>query len=121
MNKVKIVNDAPCAFGTKVYINDKKISGVTKASFKVGMDEVPTFTFETVSVPDIEMFGDVQFKFTPKTIQDSTKVLLYSINADKEIYNAFLASITSALKELPREPDLEDVAKAVADRIIGKD
>ncbi|MFQ9515309.1 MAG: hypothetical protein ACLRZ9_05725 [Eubacterium sp.] len=121
MNKVKIVNDQPCALGTKIYINDEKISGIAKASFKVGIDELPTFTFETVSIPDIETLGNVKFKFVPETIQDSTKVLLHSLNADKELYNAFLASITSALKELPRESDLEDVAKAVADRIIGKD
>lgn len=38
---------------------------------------------------------------------------------DSEIYKDFLSSIESALKELPRESDLNDVARKVADRIIG--
>lgn len=39
-----------------------------------------------------------------------------SQNAD--LYDTLVSSIASALKELPRESNLEDVAKAVADRII---
>lgn len=35
------------------------------------------------------------------------------------MYDAFVAIIEIALKELPRESDLKDAARAVANRIIG--
>lgn len=38
---------------------------------------------------------------------------------DDVLYGAFVASIEGALKELLRESDSEDVAKAVANRIMG--
>lgn len=40
--------------------------------------------------------------------------------SDKGLYNAFVSSIASALKEIPAGTGLYDVAEAVADRIIGK-
>lgn len=39
-----------------------------------------------------------------------------SQNAD--LYDTLVSNIASTLKELPKESNLEDVAKAVADRII---
>lgn len=43
--------------------------------------------------------------------------------SDKEsdFRKAFEASVASVLKELPRESDLEDVARKIADRIAGCD
>lgn len=38
---------------------------------------------------------------------------------DKILYDAFVASIESALKEVPAGTGLYDVAKSVSDRIIG--
>lgn len=40
---------------------------------------------------------------------------------DKELYNSLVASISSALKEIPAGTGLYNVAEAVADRIIGKE
>lgn len=57
-------------------------------------------------------------------IQENTglfRKLQSTLIEDKDLYDAFVASTANALKELPRESDLEDVAKAVADRIIGKE
>lgn len=54
-------------------------------------------------------------------VKGAVKIVRDNLIEDKELYDAFLASIASALKELPRESDLEDVAKLVADRVIGKD
>lgn len=51
-----------------------------------------------------------------KPITELRNQLLY----DKELYNAFVASIASALKEIPEGTGLYDVAEAVADRIIGR-
>lgn len=47
------------------------------------------------------------------------KKLQSALIEDEVLYDAFFASIEGALKELLRESDLEDVAGAVADRIMG--
>lgn len=43
------------------------------------------------------------------------------LTEDKVLYDAFVASIASALKEVPAGTGLYDVAQAVADRIIGRE
>lgn len=40
---------------------------------------------------------------------------------DKVLYSAFVASIESAIKELPRYIDRECAARKIADRIIGRE
>lgn len=58
------------------------------------------------------------------TVQENTELfrkLQSALTEDKVLYDAFVASIESALKELPRESDLKDVAQTVADRIIGRE
>lgn len=58
------------------------------------------------------------------TVQENIELfrkLQSALTEDKFLYDAFVASIASALKELPRESDLQDVAKVVADRIIGRE
>lgn len=62
--------------------------------------------FQTEKVKD---FQEVASKFRCR--------LLY----DDELYKALVASIASALKEVPAGTGLYDAAKAVADRIIGKE
>lgn len=56
------------------------------------------------------------------TIQENTELfrkLQTALTEDKVLYGAFVASIASALKELPAGTGIYDLAKAVADRIIG--
>lgn len=58
------------------------------------------------------------------TIQENTELfqkLQSALTEDKILYDAFVASIASALKEVPEGTKLYDVAKAVADRVIGRE
>lgn len=55
------------------------------------------------------------------TQQELINKLRNELLSDKELYNAFVASIESALKELPAGTGLYDVAQMVADRIIGRE
>lgn len=41
--------------------------------------------------------------------------------SDKELYNALVASIESAIRELPPRIDRECAARRIADRIIGRE
>lgn len=52
-------------------------------------------------------------------VKGAVKIVRNNLIEDEVLYKCFIESIASALKELPRESDLKDVAKAVANRIIG--
>lgn len=59
-----------------------------------------------------------------QTIQDNITAITQfreALLSDEVLYNAFLTSIESALKEIPAETGLYDAAKAIADRIIGEE
>lgn len=121
MHKISIKNETDDSIiPTHVSIDGKPVRAVS-VNFNQAVDAVPTCEIEINALPDIEALADIQFAFMPQTIQESAKVLRYTLINDKEFYNAFSESIASALKEIPAETGLYDVAKAVADRIIGEE
>ena len=121
MQTVKIQSIDGTIF-SRVFLGDKKLERVRKITFNQSADTVPCFTFETIGLPDIEIDNaDIRFRFTPETIEDATKVIRHSFSSDKVLYDAFVSSIASALKEIPAGTGLYDVAKTVADRVIGKE
>lgn len=97
--KVKVVNPNGDWRGTKCYIDDKKIKNVKSVDFRVAVDETPHFTFETMGLPDIDMSGDIRFKFTPETVQQASAVLRNELMPRGGLYNIFLESMLSALDD----------------------
>lgn len=73
--RVKVVNPNDDWLGTEYYIDGQKIERVKSVDFRVAVDEVPTFTFETIGAPDIDMSGDIQFSFTPQTVDEARKII----------------------------------------------
>lgn len=121
--RVKVVNPGDGWLGTEYYIDGKKIDKIKRIDFSVGVEEVPTFTFETIGIPDIDMPGRVIFDCKPKNITEAVKILRNELMKHEELYDGFTASIASALKEhwccgLPFEPE-EEVAKKILDYVIG--
>lgn len=74
-------------------------------------------------MPEVMEIGqaDIQFQFTPQTIQEAATIVRHTMLTDEYSYTALIASIYSALKETAEETDLKDIAKAIADRIIGEE
>lgn len=68
---VKVVNPTESYVGTVCCIDGKQIHGVRSVDFRIAVDEVPQFTLETLGLPDIDMIGNVQFSFTPETVQQA--------------------------------------------------
>lgn len=97
--RVKVVNPNEGWMGTEYYIDDKKIERVKSVDFRVAVDEVPHFTFETMGLPGIDMSGDIRFKFTPGTIQQAVIILRNELLTKGELYNGFLASMISAIDD----------------------
>ena len=97
--RVKVVNPNGDWCGTECYIDDKKIKNVKSVDFRVAVDEVPQFTFETIGLPDIDMIGDIRFKFTPETVQQASVVLRNELMTSGKLYHIFLGIMLSALDD----------------------
>lgn len=97
--RVKVVNPNEGWMGTEYYIDGKKIKNVKSVDFRVAVDEVPHFTFETMGLPDIDMSGDIRFKFTPETVQQASVVLRNELMTRGGLYHIFLESMLSALDD----------------------
>lgn len=97
--RVKVTNPNEGRLGTECYIDGKKISNVRSVDFRVAVDEVPQFTFETLGLPEIDMAGDVQFSFTPETVQQAAVVLRNELSKRGDLYDVFLASMISAIDD----------------------
>lgn len=106
-------------YGTKCYIDEKEVQHVHSVDFHIAVGEVSTFTFETIGLPDIDMAGDVQFCFTPETVQQAAVVLQNEFKNSAASRSALIASINSVLQEESSEYLTENLAEQIADRIIG--
>lgn len=123
--RVRVVNPNDSRIGTEYYIDDKKIEKVKQIDFSVGVEEVPTFVFETIGIPDIDMPGRVIFDCKPENITEAVKILRNGLLKHDSLYDGFSACVASALKDhwccgLPFEPE-EDVAKKILDYVIGEE
>lgn len=131
-SRVKVVNPNEGWMGTEYYIDGKKIKNVKSVDFRVAVDEVPHFTFETMGLPDIDMSGDIRFKFTPETVQQASVVLRNELMTRGGLYHIFLGSMLSALDDSfwdsrdrngndldLGEEDFKEAAALMLNRLIG--
>lgn len=118
--RVKVVNPNEGWIGTECCIDGKKISNVRSVDFRVAVDEVPQFTFETLGLPEIDMAGDVQFSFTPETVQQAAVVLKHEFETNEKYRFALYDSVRSVLDESDIErPSINMLAVKIGNRIIG--
>lgn len=130
--RVKVVNPNESWLGTEYFIDGNKVNNVKSVDFRVAVDEVPQFTFETLGLPDIDMYGDIQFSFTPETVQHAAVVLRNELSKRGDLYDVFLSSMRSAIDDNFRngnetcgdaldigQADFDEVAKLMLNRLIG--
>lgn len=131
-SRVKVVNPNEGWMGTEYYIDGKRIKNVKSVDFRVAVGEVPHFTFETMGLPDIDMSGDIRFKFTPETVQQASVVLRNELMTRGGLYHIFLGSMLSALDDSfwdsrdrngndldLGEEDFKEAAALMLNRLIG--
>ena len=99
MPVVRIVNPKPYDWrGTQCFIDGNKVPRVKSVDFHVAVDKVPTFVFEMMAEPDIQMEALVQISFNSQSITDAISVLRHELLQHGEIYHGFKASLKSALE-----------------------
>ena len=119
MQRVKVVNPNESCHGTEYYIDGKKIPNVRSVDFRVAVNEAPQFTFETLGLPEIDMPGDVQFSFTPETVQQAAVVIMNEFKKNFESMDALISSIESAIDDAPETISRNELSKLIAKRIVG--
>ena len=118
--RVKVVNPNEGWMGTESYIDGKKIHNIRSVDFRVAVDEAPQFTFETLGLPEIDMPGDVQFSFTPETVQQAAAVLKHEFETNEKSRYALYDSVRSVLDESDIEcTSINMLAVKIGNRIIG--
>ena len=111
--------------GTQCFIDGHEVPRVKSVEFHVAIDEVPTFVFEMMAEPYIEMECLAQISFTSQSITDAVSVLRHELLQHGEIYHGFKASLKSALERynycgLPFEPE-EEIAEKILNFMIGEE
>ena len=124
--KVRIYNPFGSGWlGTRYLIDGKKVRNVKSVDFHVSVGEIPKFEFEISGLPDIEMFRDIRFRFTPESVTDAVAILRHELLTHGEVYNGFKASLKTAIEKyctcgLPFEPE-EETAGKILDFMIGEE
>ena len=109
----------------RVYKDGQEITRVRHIDANFDVDEIPTVNVEIVGGFDFEGMADIHFDYSPQTVKEACKILREELMKHGDLYNGFLSSIESSLKEqkataLPFQPE-RDIADKILQRIIGED
>ena len=122
---VKIEQDKQNEMIHRVFVNGKKLKRVNHIDLNIDVAEVPQVNIGIVGGCDFEGMADVHFDYSPYTVKEACKILREELLKHGDLYNGFLSSIESSLKEqkvtaLPFQPESE-IADKILKRIIGED
>ena len=116
----------------RVYKDGQKITRVRHIDANFDVDEVPTVNVEIVGGFDFEGMADIHFDYSPYTVKESCKILRDELLKHGDLYDGFVASILSVLKENSRyigdrETEIvaefgeNQLAEEILKRIIGEE
>lgn len=130
---VKIEQDKENKHIHRVFIDGKQIEKITHLDFQVDPCEIPSVTLniERMSGVDFEGQAEVNFLKDPFTVQNACKILREELLNHGDLYDGFVASILSMLKENSRyigngemeiiaEYGDNQLAEEILKRIIGE-
>lgn len=122
---VKIEQDKENKHIHRVFVNGEKLKRVNHIDLNIDVAEVPQVNVGIVGGCDFEGMADIHFDYSPYTVKEACKILQDELLKHGDLYNGFLSSIESSLKEqkvtgLPFQPE-SDIADKILKRIIGED
>lgn len=124
---VKIEQDKENKHIHRVFVDGKQIEKITHLDFQVYPQEFPSVTLniEQMSGVDFEGQAEVNFLNNPFNVQAACRILREELLKHGDLYNGFLSSIESSLKEqevtgLPFQTE-RDIAENILKRIVGED
>lgn len=120
---VKIEQDKKNKYVHRVFVDGKQIEKITHLDFEINPLEIPSITLniERMSGVDFEGQAEVNFLNNPFTVQAACKILREELLEHGELYKAFLASIYSALNDIPEGTFIDEMPGIILSRIIGEE
>lgn len=111
--------------GTQVKVNGKEIHRIRGIDYRVYAGEMPEIKLYINGIGNFDLQCDrIILDILPENVQDATVILRNELLKHGDLYDAFLASIRSAVEEQFSKPDGasdDELIKSIMDRIIGED
>lgn len=105
----------PC----QIFVNDEKISNVTKIEYAAEVGGVPRVILE-LNASGLHAPAQAMLSYTPETLKEATKIIANEYMTNNYFRAAVISSINSALNERWMGGDSRDhLADRIADRIFG--
>lgn len=115
----------------RVYKDGQEITRVRHIDANFDVDEIPTVNVEIVGGFDFEGMADIHFDYSPQTVKEACKIMRDELLKHEDLYDGFVASILSMLKENSRyigdgETEIvaefgeNQLAEEILKRIIGE-
>ena len=122
---VKIEQDKQNEMIHRVFVNGEKLKRVNHIDLNIDVDEAPQVNVGIVGGCDFEGMADIYFDYSPYTVKEACKILRDELVKYGYLYNGFISSIESSIKDqriipLPGHTEKE-IAEKILQRIIGED
>ena len=104
--KVEIKNQDGC---TKVFVNGNKVEKIRKIKFEQSVETMPHFEISTMGRPNIEIFGDISFDFTPKTAEEALEVLRCKVENSMKFRSEMKGRFMRALDQIEGKEFTEEI------------
>lgn len=122
---VKIEQDKENKHIYRVFVNGEKLKRVNHIDLNIDVAEVPQVNVGIVGGCDFEGMADIYFDYSPYTVKEACKILRDELVKYGDLYNGFISSIESSIKDqriipLPGHTKKE-IAEKILSRIIGED
>lgn len=120
---VKIEQDKENKHIHRVFVDGKQIEKITHLDFQIDPLDIPhvELNLEIMSGIDFEGQAEVIFLKTPFTIENACEVLRKELLKHDDLYQAFIASIYSVLKNIPTNASNFEVSEIIMKRILGEE
>lgn len=122
---VKIEQDKENKHIHRVFVNGEKLKRVNHIDLNIDVNEAPQVNVGIGGGIDFEGMADIHFDYSPYTVKEACKILRDELVKYGYLYNGFISSIESSIKDqriipLPGHTEKE-IAEKILSRIIGED
>lgn len=118
MKRVKIYQNENG--GTEVECGGVRLDHVCGVTFQMSVNEMPTFTIETLHEPDIDIMAEAEIDFSPKSVAEAARIICHEAKTNEAFMDAFVSSIEGILRESGKIGQCADgAAREIAERILG--
>lgn len=123
MDRVKINGKLDgCFYSSNIKINNLDLKSVKSIDLHIDEENfIPKINICAYGIPDIDVMGRVVIDPSPINLQESCRIIVHELQKHGEFYDAFVASVLSAIREIPDEIWSVELAERIVKRISGEE